>query len=268
MAEAPLQRYRQKRDFNVTSEPTGAPTRRRRAAGRSAVVRRSRSTGPAACTTTSASSSTACCSRWAVPKGPSFDPADEAHGRSTSRTIRSSYGSFEGTIPKGQYGAGTVIVWDRGTWEPVGDPRQGMAEGQAGLRAARRRSWPACGSWCASPSPATSRTRGCCSRSATRGRGRAPSYDVVAALPDSVVAQPLGPVEAREPRGVGGAARSDASAERRISRRAVAARAAGASWSRSWRPRRRARRAGRVARRDQVRRLPPDGAHRGRQGAR
>ena len=42
----------------------------------------------------------------------------------------SRYGTFEGTIPPGQYGAGTVIVWDRGTWEPVGDPRDGLAKGK------------------------------------------------------------------------------------------------------------------------------------------
>jgi bifunctional non-homologous end joining protein LigD len=41
-----------------------------------------------------------------------------------------SYASFEGVIPKGQYGAGTVIVWDRGTWEPIGDPRKGYREGK------------------------------------------------------------------------------------------------------------------------------------------
>src|SRR5438094_3260729 len=39
------------------------------------------------------------------------------------------YGGFEGIIPKGQYGGGTVMLWDRGTWEPVGDARQGYRDG-------------------------------------------------------------------------------------------------------------------------------------------
>src|SRR4030095_13379277 len=40
------------------------------------------------------------------------------------------YATFEGDIPRGQYGAGSVIVWDRGSWEPVGDPRKGLADGK------------------------------------------------------------------------------------------------------------------------------------------
>ena len=40
------------------------------------------------------------------------------------------YGSFEGVIPKGEYGGGTVLLWDRGTWEPIGDPREGLKKGK------------------------------------------------------------------------------------------------------------------------------------------
>ena len=66
---------------------------------------------------------------WAVPKGPSYDPTDKRVAIKTE-DHPISYNRFEGTIPKGQYGAGTVLVWDRGSWEPAGDPAQGLAEGK------------------------------------------------------------------------------------------------------------------------------------------
>jgi len=66
---------------------------------------------------------------WAVPKGPSYDPADKRIAmRTEDHPI--AYNRFEGTIPKGHYGAGTVLIWDRGRWEPAGDPEQGLAEGK------------------------------------------------------------------------------------------------------------------------------------------
>ena len=67
---------------------------------------------------------------WAVTKGPSTDPADKRLAvRTEDHPI--SYNTFEGTIPKGQYGGGTVMLWDRGTWEPVTDDPQGeLAKGK------------------------------------------------------------------------------------------------------------------------------------------
>ena len=70
---------------------------------------------------------------WAVPKGPSFDPSKKQMAIHVEDHPL-GYASFEGTIPPRQYGAGTVIVWDRGTWEPVGDPREGMAKGKLVFR--------------------------------------------------------------------------------------------------------------------------------------
>ncbi|MDM0009460.1 DNA ligase D [Variovorax sp. J22G73] len=70
---------------------------------------------------------------WAVPKGPSFDPKEKRMAiHVEDHPI--SYSCFEGTIPPKQYGAGTVIVWDNGTWEPVGDPRKGLAAGKLVFR--------------------------------------------------------------------------------------------------------------------------------------
>jgi bifunctional non-homologous end joining protein LigD len=66
---------------------------------------------------------------WAVPKGPSFDTRDKRMAiHVEDHPI--SYSDFEGTIPPQQYGAGEVIIWDKGTWEPVGDPRAGFAKGE------------------------------------------------------------------------------------------------------------------------------------------
>jgi bifunctional non-homologous end joining protein LigD len=65
---------------------------------------------------------------WAVPKGPSYDTKDKRMAvHVEDHPI--SYSSFEGTIPEKQYGAGKVIIWDKGTWAPLDDPHKGYESG-------------------------------------------------------------------------------------------------------------------------------------------
>jgi bifunctional non-homologous end joining protein LigD len=70
---------------------------------------------------------------WAVPKGPSLDPGEKRLAVHVEDHPL-DYGTFEGIIPKGQYGGGTVLLWDRGTWYPEGDPVAGYKKGHLRFR--------------------------------------------------------------------------------------------------------------------------------------
>jgi len=136
---------------------------------------------------------------WAVPKGPSFDPKVKSMAiHVEDHPI--DYNTFEGTIPKGEYGGGKVIIWDRGTWEPVGDPQDGLAKGKivfhlhgqklAGLWELVRISKP--GEKKQDQWMLFKKRGDAWARAST-------DYDVITALPDSVVEKPLGLLEEREP---------------------------------------------------------------------
>jgi bifunctional non-homologous end joining protein LigD len=119
-----LEEYRRKRDFSKTPEPGGAQAKagpsgfgyviQKHAARQLHYDFRLELDGVLL--------------SWAVPRGPSVDPAD----RRLAVHVEDhpvEYGDFEGVIPKGSYGGGTVMLWDRGWWEPEEDPRKGMEKG-------------------------------------------------------------------------------------------------------------------------------------------
>ena len=116
--------YNQKRDFKKTAEPKG---RKLKGTGDSFVVQKhdaSRLHWDFRLELDGVLKS------WAVPKGPSLDPGTNRLAMRTEDHPL-DYGSFEGTIPKGEYGGGTVMLWDRGKWlpEPGKDPSKTIAEG-------------------------------------------------------------------------------------------------------------------------------------------
>jgi bifunctional non-homologous end joining protein LigD len=117
-----LAEYNRKRRFGVTPEPAGRkPAQRRRAGGLSFVVQKHRAghlhydfrlehRGVML--------------SWAVPKGPSLDPAIKRLAMETEPHPL-DYNEFEGVIPEGEYGGGTVMIWDQGVWAPDAGGRLG-----------------------------------------------------------------------------------------------------------------------------------------------
>ena len=196
MAPTPLARYRQKRNFAVTSEPAGEGARAAGSERLSFVVQKhwaSRLHYDFRLELDGVLLS------WAVPKGPSFDPSKMQMAIHVEDHPL-DYATFEGTIPPRQYGAGTVIVWDRGTWQPEGDARAAMASGKLVFRLHGEK---LAGLWelVRITKPGDRQDRWMLFKKKDAWARPLAEYDVIAALPDSVVAHPLGLVEEREPRG-------------------------------------------------------------------
>ncbi|WP_108460953.1 DNA ligase D [Devosia naphthalenivorans] len=129
-ADTLLKEYQAKRDFTKTQEPSGSRESSSGKQGNSFVVQKHDATrlhydfrieldGVL--------------KSWAVTKGPSDNPTDKRLAvRVEDHPVE--YGSFEGTIPENEYGGGTVMLWDEGTWEPIGDPHEGLENGDLKMR--------------------------------------------------------------------------------------------------------------------------------------
>ena len=126
MSNDKLTKYKAKRDFELTQEPSGQasvePSNRRRF-----VVQKHDATRLHYDLRLELDG---VFKSWAVTRGPSLDPHDKRLAVEVEDHPL-DYGDFEGTIPKGQYGGGTVMLWDRGYWEPEGkkSPEQALAKG-------------------------------------------------------------------------------------------------------------------------------------------
>jgi bifunctional non-homologous end joining protein LigD len=117
-----LQLYRKKRNFDVTAEPRG---RARHTAGGQYVVQKHAARRLHYDFRLEVDG---VMKSWAVARGPSLVPGDKRLAiHVEDHPIE--YNSFEGTIPKGEYGGGTVMIWDRGRWHPEGDPHEGYQKG-------------------------------------------------------------------------------------------------------------------------------------------
>ncbi len=181
-----LARYWAKRDFAITSEPRGAAANsgaelafvvQKHHASRLHYDLRLELDGVML--------------SWAVPKGPSFDPADKRMAiRVEDHPI--SYNRFEGTIPRGQYGAGTVIVWDHGRWLPAADPQQGLKDGKLVFTLQGHK---LAGLWelVRIAKPGDKQEAWLLFKKRDRHARPRSAYDVLSALPDSVIAKPLKP---------------------------------------------------------------------------
>jgi bifunctional non-homologous end joining protein LigD len=118
-----LRAYRQKRKFGVTPEPRG---HRGRPGGQRFVVQKHAARRLHYDLRLELDG---VMKSWAVTRGPSLVPGEKRLAVEVE-DHPIEYNRFEGTIPKGEYGGGTVLIWDRGRWIPEGDPRKGLAKGQ------------------------------------------------------------------------------------------------------------------------------------------
>lgn len=188
----PLHFYRKKRNFSLTIEPSGAPVPESRPVeGARFVVQKHAASrlhydfrlelGGVLVS-------------WAVPKGPSLDPADKRMAIHVEDHPL-AYADFEGTIPPKQYGAGTVIVWDRGRWAPQGDPGEALARGKLVFELHGQKLK---GLWelVKIAKPGDRQEPWILFKKRDHFARPRAEFDVISALPDSVVSAPIAPPNA------------------------------------------------------------------------
>lgn len=121
-----LYEYNKKRDFSRTAEPNGKPGARQDGKGRKFVVQRHLARAEHFDLRLELDGVLL---SWAIPKGPSFNTADKRLAVMVE-PHPVEYADFEGVIPKGEYGGGTVMLWDEGVWEPRVRPQTALKKGE------------------------------------------------------------------------------------------------------------------------------------------
>jgi len=125
-----LKKYREKRDFRRTAEPSGEGTAPSVKTTRRFLIQKHAATRLHFDLRLELDGALA---SWAVTRGPSFDPEDKRLAvRTEDHPL--DYGDFDGTIPKGEYGGGTVMLWDEGIWEPLEGETEDLSDGKLKFR--------------------------------------------------------------------------------------------------------------------------------------
>ena len=122
-----LEVYRKKRKFGVTAEPRGGKIK---SGGHAFVIQKHDATRLHYDLRLELDG---VMKSWAVTRGPSLVPGEKRLAVQVE-DHPVEYNTFEGTIPKGEYGGGTVLIWDRGTWEPENEPHKALAKGHLDFR--------------------------------------------------------------------------------------------------------------------------------------